>query len=129
MLDADAEALIAADADGAQEASLLRSVLGVGAVVARGLLALLVGLGHLGHRALARLAGVALVAQASGSCKRRRRCVGEGVVGRCVGCCIGRCGGRLVLPRSGVGLMSVEWLVVDGGGRCFVRWCVGCDGC
>ncbi len=107
MLDAEAEALIAADAEWAQKESQLRSVLGVGAVVARGLLAFLLELGHLGHRALARLAGVALVAQARGSCKRRRRCVGEGVVGRCVGCCIWRRCRRLVVMRSGVGFMSV----------------------
>ncbi len=77
-LDAQSEALVAQDAELQAQEQVLQSAPGVGRVVAQGLLAFLPELGRLGSRPLARLAGLAPVAQESGSSVRRRRRLREG---------------------------------------------------
>jgi transposase len=91
QIEAEVAALIEADASLSQKAALLQTAVGVGAVVAYGLLAELPELGQVSREAIAALAGLA------------PKCVGRavqlgwillrgkaGVAGGCVGCCIWR---------------------------------------
>jgi transposase len=71
-LDREIATLIAADPLLAAKAALLRSVPGVGPVIAATLLAQLPELGQLGHKQLAALAGVAPFASQSGRARARR---------------------------------------------------------
>lgn len=59
-----------------EQAALLQSVPGVGKIVARGLLALLPELGQVSAKAIAKLVGVAPLAQESGKWRGPRRCWG-----------------------------------------------------
>ena len=103
QIEARVEELIASYADLSQKAALLQTVVGVGRVVAHGLVAELPELGCVSHRAIAALVGLAPVRCESGEWVGRAR--GVGVVVGCVGCCIRRLWWRSLTMRVGVGCM------------------------
>jgi transposase len=72
-IEARVEALIASDADLSQKAALLQTAVGVGRVVAYGLVAALPEFGQVSHRAIAALAGLAPVRCARGDWVGRAR--------------------------------------------------------
>jgi transposase len=72
-IEARVEALIASDADLSQKAALLQTAVGVGRVVAYGLVAALPEFGQVSHRAIAALAGLAPVRCESGDWVGRAR--------------------------------------------------------
>ena len=73
QLEARVAELIASDADLSQKAALLQTAVGVGRVVAYGLVAELSELGQVSHRAIAALAGLAPVRCESGAWVGRAR--------------------------------------------------------